>query len=961
MNCSLKCVLAAFVTSVIPSLPIALAQTGFVDQVVVSDWNQAVGVRFGPDARGYVWEKGGRVWLVENGVKSAQPLVDISEEVGDWRDFGLLGFVIDPNFDTNGYIYLLYVVDYHHARHFGTPQYNPQTDEYFRDTIARLTRYTANQADGRRTVDYASRLILVGENLQSGFPVCHQSHSIGSLWFGEDGTLLAGNGDGASYEEVDNGGPRSGSSNTALAEGIIRPAEDVGAFRSQLVDSLSGKIIRIDPATGNGLPSNPFYDAANPRSPRSRVWAMGFRNPFRWCMRPNTGNPNPGAADPGTIVLGDVGWYTREECTVIRSPGGNCGWPIFEGLTLAPGYASVAPMNLDAPNPLAAQPGCDDFFRFTNLLVQETLAAPSWPNPCNAAQQVPSSIPRFEHVRPVLDWRDGVAPRVAIFSGNNAAEVDITNSQSPIQGSPFGGTSSTGGCFYTGTTFPPEYHGTYFFADFTGGWIRNLAFDSTDAPTQLRSFKDNAGAIVSLAMNPADGALYYINYDNQGVAALRRIQFTNDQPPVAVANATPRFGSLPLTVQFSSAGSNDPEQLPLTYLWEFGDSSPSSTAPNPTHTFENTEDITSLGTIVARIFSLNPPNPIGGGNWDPEIIRDGDYPPVGNFEDDRQYDTYHAGDQGTSDWIGYTFPTTRQIRRVIFQEGKHFGDGGWFDTLRVQLLIGGVWVNAGGSSIQPAYPFVNDGENYETYILSFNPTNATGVRIIGNPGGSANFISVGELRVIANPLVPNVPRRFDVRLTVTDDTGQSASTMIPVWGNNTPPVVTITSPLDGATIPAGQNTTVPLTAVFSDAEHPPAQLSCAWEVMLHHNEHVHPEPIDTNCQTSAILTPHGGPADTFFYECALTVTDALGLSTRVANNVYAQSLCDSVDFNNDTSLFDPQDIDAFLSVYSEGPCVPATATCNDIDFNNDGSLFDPCDIDSFLLQFSEGPCTPCGQ
>jgi hypothetical protein len=70
--------------------------------------------------------------------------------------------------------------------------------------------------------------------------------------------------------------------------------------------------------------------------------------------------------------------------------------------------------------------------------------------------------------------------------------------------------------------------------------------------------------------------------------------------------------------------------------------------------------------------------------------------------------------------------------------------------------------------------------------------------------------------------------------------------------------------------------------------------------------------------------------------------------------------CDSIDFNNDGSFFDPQDIDAFLSVFSEGPCIPETAACNDIDFNNDGSLFDPCDIDSFLVQFSEGPCTPCG-
>ncbi|MFO0856239.1 MAG: hypothetical protein U0640_02640 [Phycisphaerales bacterium] len=66
--------------------------------------------------------------------------------------------------------------------------------------------------------------------------------------------------------------------------------------------------------------------------------------------------------------------------------------------------------------------------------------------------------------------------------------------------------------------------------------------------------------------------------------------------------------------------------------------------------------------------------------------------------------------------------------------------------------------------------------------------------------------------------------------------------------------------------------------------------------------------------------------------------------------------CDSIDFNNDTSVFDPVDIDAFLSVYSEGPCVPDTATCNDIDFNNDASIFDPADIDAFLRVYSEGPC-----
>lgn len=66
--------------------------------------------------------------------------------------------------------------------------------------------------------------------------------------------------------------------------------------------------------------------------------------------------------------------------------------------------------------------------------------------------------------------------------------------------------------------------------------------------------------------------------------------------------------------------------------------------------------------------------------------------------------------------------------------------------------------------------------------------------------------------------------------------------------------------------------------------------------------------------------------------------------------------CNDIDFNNDGSVFDPMDIDAFLSVYSEGPCIPAAYNCDSIDFNNDTSIFDPMDIDAFLSVYSEGPC-----
>ncbi|MFO0857220.1 MAG: hypothetical protein U0640_07680 [Phycisphaerales bacterium] len=87
---------------------------------------------------------------------------------------------------------------------------------------------------------------------------------------------------------------------------------------------------------------------------------------------------------------------------------------------------------------------------------------------------------------------------------------------------------------------------------------------------------------------------------------------------------------------------------------------------------------------------------------------------------------------------------------------------------------------------------------------------------------------------------------------------------------------------------------------------------------------------------------------------AILYTDAYELS--VVGSIH----CNDIDFNNDFSVFDPQDIDAFLSVYGEGDCIPTTATCDSIDFNNDTSVFDPCDIDSFLTVFGEGPCTLCG-
>jgi hypothetical protein len=89
--------------------------------------------------------------------------------------------------------------------------------------------------------------------------------------------------------------------------------------------------------------------------------------------------------------------------------------------------------------------------------------------------------------------------------------------------------------------------------------------------------------------------------------------------------------------------------------------------------------------------------------------------------------------------------------------------------------------------------------------------------------------------------------------------------------------------------------------------------------------------------------------------CVVSAPQAWAGPSRVLVIEPPGSPCDSIDFNYDASLFDPADVDAFFSVYSEGPCVPVHAICGDADFNNDGAV-GPEDVESFLWVFGEGPC-----
>ncbi|MGF1514909.1 MAG: Calx-beta domain-containing protein [Elainellaceae cyanobacterium] len=298
-----------------------------------------------PDGRYMlVAQKDGVVKVVDDGTLRAAPLIDISDQVNGTRGGrGLLGLAVHPDFPNTPYIYLLYTYDPPETAGNtglagpdgrgnrpsrmvrvsvdpGTMVADPDslvvlagtnsTWEYTSSPDGNSTGNTAIPPSGiigstvpaTATIDLGNqdndpdRPGIQNQNIRDYLATDSESHSIGDLEFGADGYLYLSNGDGTSYNFAD---PRT--------------------VRVQDVNNLSGKVLRIDPITGDGVASNPFYNG-DVDSNASKVFYYGMRNPFRVAIDPVTDRP----------VIGDVGWNSFEEINTGVA-GSNFGWPYLEG------------------------------------------------------------------------------------------------------------------------------------------------------------------------------------------------------------------------------------------------------------------------------------------------------------------------------------------------------------------------------------------------------------------------------------------------------------------------------------------------------------------------------------------------------------------------------------------------------------------------------------------------------
>lgn len=282
--------------------------TGFVPETVITGLKLPTGFAFGPDGLIYIAEKEGLVRVARDGVLLEEPFIDLRNEVNDIADRGLTSIALHPQFPRQPYVYLAYVYDPPEAK--GLPPTGAR--------LSRVLRLTADAANPAAHVA-GSGVVILGSNstfaaignpekgdtkpyscldangapLRDCLPVEGTGHSVDYLRFAADGSLLVSNGDGINYNVVN--------------------------LRAQNPDSLAGKILRINPMTGQGYADNPFSDG-DLDSNRSKVYALGMRNPFRFAVHPRTGE----------LYVGDVGNNAWEEINV-GGAGSNFGWPCFEG------------------------------------------------------------------------------------------------------------------------------------------------------------------------------------------------------------------------------------------------------------------------------------------------------------------------------------------------------------------------------------------------------------------------------------------------------------------------------------------------------------------------------------------------------------------------------------------------------------------------------------------------------
>ena len=537
-----------------------------------------------PDLSVFYVELGGKVKHWDPETRQVRVVGTIPVHRGN--ENGLLGITLDPDFETNRWMYLFYSAP------------TPEEQHISRFTVA---------ADG--TIDMASEKVLL--RIPHQRIIC--CHSAGSMTFGPDGNLYISTGDDTQHAASNGYNPID----DRLHDEVVSDNPDAKhAFDARRTsgntNDLRGKILRITPQpdgtytipSGNLFP--PF--SSDPEKTRPEIYTMGHRNPFRIAVDQETGWVYNGEVGPDASTENpERGPRGYDELNQIREAG-NMGWPYCIANNKA--YHDWEFPSGPSGGAFDCEGGPTNDSAWNTGLTQVPPAKSAllwWPyTPYPSGFEWPEI--------PAGPGRTAIAGPTYHFDADSASE----------------------------TKLPEYYDDAVFFADWSRDWLALARLDAEGQVADIEPFMANTEfrAPQEMEMGP-DGSLYILewgvdfNYAGENVnpdSGLYRIDFAKGKrTPVARSAADVTSGPAPLTVSFSSEGSYDPDGDDVTVRWDFGDGN-TSTEANPTHTY------TEVGTYTVQLSIEDATGKVGtstltinAGNTRPKVAID--VPADGGFFD----------------------------------------------------------------------------------------------------------------------------------------------------------------------------------------------------------------------------------------------------------------------------------------------------------------------------------------
>jgi glucose/arabinose dehydrogenase len=257
---------------------LATVPAGFVAEAIVTGLSAPTAMEFAPDGRVFITQQAGALRVVKNGALLATPFVSVTTTSSGER--GLLGVTFDPNFVTNGYVYVYHTVP-------GSPAHN------------RVTRYTADPANPDVALAGSGVPILDLDNLSGA-----TNHNGGAIHFGPDGKLY------------------------------VAVGENANGANAQSFNNRLGKMLRIN-ADGSTPTDNPFFNTPSVTGLNKQIYALGLRNPFTFSFEPGTGKLH--INDVGEVTWEEVnvgqaganyGWPIIEGVRTSQTPPANYVDPV---------------------------------------------------------------------------------------------------------------------------------------------------------------------------------------------------------------------------------------------------------------------------------------------------------------------------------------------------------------------------------------------------------------------------------------------------------------------------------------------------------------------------------------------------------------------------------------------------------------------------------------------------------